>query len=292
MDEKASIIKIVIVTGLSGAGKSQAAHILEDIGFFCVDNMPTTLIPKFMELSAQSRGELSKIALVIDIRERDFWDSLFVALGEIEGMGFHYEILFLEARENVLVRRFSETRRKHPLTDSSDLLENIRTEKKLLAPIKERATRTIDTSDISVHELKELFLRIYQDSQAANPITITVIAFGYKNGLPVQADLAFDVRFLPNPHFEADLRPLTGNDQKVVDFIMQSPESKDFIQRLQDFVGYLIPHYIGERKAYLNIAIGCTGGKHRSVMIANQLGKYLRSLNYLVKMNYRDLGKE
>lgn len=292
MGEKKITARMVIVTGVSGAGKSQVVNFLEDIGYFCVDNMPTTMIPKFMELTAQSQGKYSRIALVVDVRERDFWDNLFVALSDVGGMGFHYEILFLEARDDVLVRRFSETRRKHPLTQSSDLMENIVAERELLAPLKERATRVVDTSDISVHELRDLIYKIYQDDLPPNPLTVSIIAFGFKNGLPLQADLAFDVRFLPNPHFVADLRPLSGNDQKVVDYVMQSPVSREYANKLQDFIGFLIPHYERERKSYLTIAIGCTGGKHRSVVIANQLAAYLRARNYFIKLNYRDLGKE
>lgn len=296
MEQNNTISKFVIVTGISGAGKSQAVHFLEDIGFFCVDNLPTALIPKFAELSAQSRGNLTKIALVIDIRERDleqdFLSGLFSALGELEGMGFHYEILFFEARDEVLVRRYSETRRKHPLAKGEDLIGTIQAEREILSPIRERSTRIIDTSDLTVHELKEVIIKIYQDEVAAPSLTITIVAFGYKHGLPVQADLVFDVRFLPNPHFEADLRPLTGNDRKIVDFILNSPISQDFIKLLEEFVGFIIPQFMRERKVYLTIAIGCTGGKHRSVMIANQLGNYLRNLNYFVKIMYRDIEKE
>ena len=292
MPEAVSESKLVIVTGMSGAGKSQVVNFLEDIGYFCVDNLPTTLIPKFMEITAQSMKTFSKVALVVDIRERDFWDNLFAALVEIEAMGYHYEILYLDARDDALVRRFSETRRKHPLEASSDIIDNIQAEREILEPLKKKSTRVIDTSDISVHELRELVFQIYRDDKATNPLTITLIAFGYKNGLPLQADLTFDVRFLPNPHFEADLRPYTGNDQKVVDFIMKSPVSIEFIDRLQDFVGFLVPLYEKEGKSYLTIAIGCTGGKHRSVMIANQLANHLRNRNYFVKIHFRDLGKE
>lgn len=284
-------IRFVIITGQSGAGKSQAMHCFEDLGYFCIDNLPPMLIPKFAELAVQSEGKINRIALVSDIRGGDFFASLQEALQMLEGMGTDYEVLFLEASDEVLIRRFKETRRRHPLATMGSIAEGIKEEKKLLAQIRAHADKLIDTSYLTPHELKEEITTLYAPDSKQENILITLVAFGFKFGIPLDADLVFDVRFLPNPHYVENLRPLTGNHELVKNYVWKWSITYKFFRKLLDLIEFLIPCYIKEGKPQLVIAIGCTGGKHRSVSIVNELGKILQGKNYPVVKEYRDIDK-
>ncbi|MBE3587277.1 MAG: RNase adapter RapZ [Thermoanaerobacteraceae bacterium] len=283
-------VRLVIVTGLSGAGKTAALRILEDLGFFCVDNLPPTLIPKFVELCSQSSRMINKIALVVDIRGGEFFDALFEVLADLEQEGLRYEILFLETSDATLVRRFKESRRSHPLSVDGEVLQSIREERSRLRELRGRAHKIIDTSDLTPHQLKEELAALFGDGAAA-PLRITVVSFGYKYGIPLDSDLVFDVRFLPNPHYDPALRQLTGNDAAVQDFICRTPVSQEFIKRFFQFMDFLVPHFIQEGKTTLTVAIGCTGGQHRSVTLANLLGAHLREQGYRVAVRHRDIAR-
>ena len=283
--------RLVIVTGLSGAGKTQALRSLEDIGFFCVDNLPPALIPKFTELCAQAASKINKIAMVVDIRGGEFFHTLSMALADLDAQGVRYEILFLEASDEVLVRRFKETRRRHPLSEHGEVLEVIRQERRLLRDLRGKADRIIDTSQKSVRELKEEIAATYAGTDGPFPMYITVMSFGYKYGIPLDSDLVMDVRFLPNPYYQPALKHLTGNDRQVRDYVFSSDVTGKFVDKFSDLVEFLIPHYISEGKATLLIAIGCTGGKHRPVVLANYLGEVLSSKNYRVAVRHRDLDR-
>jgi UPF0042 nucleotide-binding protein len=284
-------IRFVIITGLSGAGKSETMHCFEDLGYFCVDNLPPILIPKFAELCAQSDGRINRIALVVDIRGGSFFDDIFDALEILEQNGFSYEILYLEAKEEVLVRRFKETRRRHPLSAGS-ILEGIRAESERLQEIRGKATRIIDTSDISVRNHHELINQYYAEVPEQEKMLITVVSFGFRNGIPLDADLIFDVRFLPNPHYVDSLRALNGNQTEVLNYVLKWPITLRFLAKLYDFIDFLGPHYVKEGKANLIIGIGCTGGQHRSVAVANKLGDYLRTKGYRVVVYHRDIDRK
>jgi len=267
--------KFVIVTGLSGARKTQALHSLEDLGFYCIDNLPPALIPKFAELCAQAANKISKIALGVDIRGGEFFNTLFEVLNDLNNRGIRYEILFLEASDETLVRRFKESRRRHPLSAYGEVLEVIRQERSLMQDLRGRANKIIDTSGLVPKQLKEEIAAIFADQTGRAGLHITVVSFGFKYGIPLDSDLVIDVRFLPNPHYQPDLRSFTGNDQVVRDFVFKSPVTEKFMNKFIDFVEFLIPEYINEGKTTLMIAIGCTGGMHRSVALANRLGEAL-----------------
>lgn len=283
--------KLVIVTGLSGAGKTQAMRCLEDLGFFCVDNLPPALIPKFSELCAQAASKINKIALAVDIRGGEFFDTLFEVLSEIDMQGIQYEILFLEASDETLVRRYKESRRRHPLSSHGESLEVIREERNRLQDLRGRANKIIDTSNMAVQQLKEEIAAIYAGNTNTSRLHITVISFGYKYGIPLDSDLVFDVRFLPNPHYDPTLRPLSGNDRVIRDYVFGSPLTGDFMEKFQDFIEFLIPQYVKEGKTTLMIAIGCTGGMHRSVVLANRLGEILETRDLPVTVRHRDIKK-
>jgi len=284
-------IKFVIVSGLSGAGKTQAIWSLEDLGFFCVDNLPPTLIPKFAELCAQSEGRINKIALVVDIRGGGFFDAVYDSLENLRELGIKYEILFLEASDETLVRRFKESRRPHPLSPDGGILEGIREERARLEELKGKAHQIIDTSNLTNKQLKEQITSMYGVDKQEQSLNITVMSFGYKYGIPMDADLVFDVRFLPNPHYIEELRPLTGNDKEIQDYVLDSPISRTFIRKFYSLIKFLLPHYIKEGKTSLAIAIGCTGGRHRSVTMANKLVDLLDQKNYNVIKRHRDIDK-
>jgi len=281
--------QFVIITGLSGAGKTQAIRSLEDIGFFCVDNLPPMLIEKFAELVWQSEGKINRVALVIDIRGGDFFDKTLDALGHLEEAGYGYTILFLEASDDTLIRRFKETRRRHPLAWHGRISEALREERRRLEELRGRAQRIIDTSNVSPQELREMILDIFSEDQEQPRMLINVVSYGYKHGLPVDADLAFDVRFLPNPHYVESLRPLTGKDEAVVKYIFKWPVTKQFLEKLLGFVTFLVPHYVSEGKTQLTIGVGCTGGRHRSVAIAEYLANELAVHGYSVQVEHRDI---
>ncbi|HEY8463942.1 MAG TPA: RNase adapter RapZ [Bacillota bacterium] len=282
-------MRFVIITGLSGAGKSEVVKSFEDLGYFCVDNLPPVLIPKFAELCAQSDGSINKIALVVDLRGGSFFDDIFGALENLEQNGFSYEILFLEAREEVLVRRFKESRRRHPLSASGAITAGIRTEQQRLEQIRGKATFIIDTSDLSVRELREKISQHFDQTFYQEKMPITVVSFGFKNGIPLDVDLMFDVRFLPNPHYVDSLRSLNGNRSEVAEYVLKWPLTTRFLTRLYDFMDFLVPQYLKEGKSNLIIGIGCTGGQHRSVTIANKLGDFLRTKGYRVIVDHRDI---
>jgi UPF0042 nucleotide-binding protein len=283
-------LELEIITGMSGAGKSQVVHVLEDIGFFCVDNLPPTLIPKFIELTAQSRDKISKIALVIDIRGGEFFPDLFESLSRLKSWGIKYEILFLEASDETLVRRFKETRRRHPLVSQGRVLDGIVEERIRLQELRGMADMIIDTSDLTNNQLKENILEMFSDKKQGN-LSITVMSFGYKYGIPLDADLTMDVRFLPNPFYLEDLRSFTGHQKQVRDYVMGNPIAQNFLKYFTELLYFLIPHYIAEGKAHLVIAIGCTGGQHRSVVLANKVGKALSKREYQVYVTHRDIFK-
>ncbi len=282
--------RLLIVTGMSGAGKTQAVQSLEDLGYFCVDNLPPALIPKFAELVSQSNGKVDKVALVVDIRGGAFFNQVMEFLNDLSKQGYRYEILFLEASDETLVRRYKESRRRHPLDAHGEVLEVIREERELLREIRGRANKIIDTSDLSNSQLKEQIVSQYGgDKEDNNRLLITVISFGYKYGIPLDSDLVIDVRFLPNPYYIPELRCLTGNDEPVQRHVLSKDVTKEFMEKFIDFVTFLIPHYQNEGKATLMIAIGCTGGMHRSVTLANKLGDVLSEKGYRVNVRHRDI---
>jgi UPF0042 nucleotide-binding protein len=284
-------LKLVVITGLSGAGKSHALKCFEDVGYFCVDNLPPALLPTFVELCHQQGGEIKNVALGIDIRERVFFADLTGILQRTKDLGHSVELLFLEARDPVLVRRFSESRRPHPLLPELPVLEGVRFEKERLAEIRAHADRIIDTSNLSVHDLRDLLRRHFTQEQSARRLTISLITFGYKFGVPYDIDLLFDVRFLRNPYFVPDLKPLTGEDPRVRSYVLDDPDAKGFLDRLEQFFAYMIPIFERERRSYLNVGIGCTGGRHRSVVIAKRLQESFSSAGHHVTLSHRDLTK-
>jgi UPF0042 nucleotide-binding protein len=283
--------RFVLITGFSGAGKSRALHNFEDLGFFAIDNLPPALIPKFAELCIQSDGKINHVALVCDIRGGELFEGLFAALDRLEEMGFGYEILFLEAAEDVLIRRYKETRRRHPLAERGSMVASIREERFLLEDIRGKADVIIDTTGLTVANLKEKINQLYAERQWEKNILITVSSFGYKYGLPLDADLVFDVRFLPNPYYVDSLRHLTGNNEAVHEYIWKWAVTHRFFQKLKDMIEFLLPHFIKEGKPQLVIAIGCTGGKHRSVSLTNELTALLAGENYQVRKEHRDINK-
>lgn len=286
-------MEFVIISGLSGAGKSKAASFMEDMNFFCVDNLPAPLIPKFAELGMAGAGEYERVVLVTDVRGGTNFDSLFHALDQLKSLKCSYRILFMEASDETIIKRYKETRRSHPLAEECDSLEAaIALERKMLAPLRERAEYIIDTSNLSTAKLKGELRRLFaRGSSAKVGMDIRVTSFGFKHGVPMEADLVFDVRFLPNPYYVADLRPLTGLDDGVRDYVFASPQTKEFLTRLNDFVGWLLPRYEEEGKAALVIAVGCTGGHHRSVAIAHALAGRIRASGYAVTESHRDMGR-
>jgi len=280
----------IVLTGLSGSGKSQAIRALEDLGYFCVDNLPTTLIPTLAKLSLTTGGDITKVAIVVDVREGGFLSSFPTVFQKLRTMPRLNPILiFLEASHATLVRRFSETRRPHPLAPDRSPAEGIRDERERMNVIRQLADEIVDTSDMTVHELRQFFMGLSRDRSAAR-LTITLLSFGFKHGVPLDADLMFDARCLPNPHFVPALRRRTGRDRAVVDFMERDTLSRAFMDRLTEYVRYVVPLYIAEGKSYLTIAIGCTGGRHRSVMIAERLRKALADIsNARVRVRHRDI---
>lgn len=281
--------RLVIITGMSGAGKTQAVRALEDLGYFCVDNLPPELIPKFAELCSQSAGKVSRIALVVDIRGREFFDTLAQVLEEMEKQGQVYEVLFLEASDEVLIRRYKESRRRHPLAAQGRVSDGIVRERARLEPIRGRATHVIDTTGMATAKLREKLTGLFATGAQMQRMSITVVSFGFKHGLPLDADMVFDVRFLPNPFYVETLRRKSGVTPEVGEYIAKWPVSQQFQERLWSFVDYLIPHYVDEGKSHLIIAIGCTGGMHRSVYIAQKLYERLRNHGYKITIEHRDI---
>ncbi|WP_167955354.1 RNase adapter RapZ [Anaerosporobacter faecicola] len=285
-------MRFVIVTGMSGAGKSSVLKMLEDIGYFCVDNLPIQLILKFAQLAHEQSSQIDKVALGIDIRSGQSLDGLNEILVEARNKGYCYEILYLDAGNEVLVKRFKETRRNHPLSGSGRVDSGIEIERERLQFLKKQADFIIDTSQLLIRELKSEIDKIFVQNGDYGNFYITILSFGFKYGIPTDCDLVFDVRFLPNPYYIAELKPQTGNDQPVYDYVMQSPKAITFLDKLSDMLEFLIPNYIEEGKNQLVVGIGCTGGKHRSVTIANALCKRLSKLEYGHKVEHRDIKKD
>jgi len=284
-------LKFIIVTGMSGAGKSEVLKFFEDFDYFCVDNLPPVLIPKFAEIVGITNS-VEKVALGIDIRGGRLFSDLFHVLDELEELDFNYEILFLDASDEVLLTRFKESRRNHPLSKSDRLITGIENERKLLSEFKSRATYIIDTSHILTRHLREKISDIFVDDKKFNSMMITLMSFGFKYGIPSDSDLVLDVRFLPNPYYIPELKSKTGNDKEVRDFVTDSEVCTEFFEKLNDFILFLIPNYIKEGKNQLVISIGCTGGKHRSVTITNKLFNSLQEYGHSVIMLHRDIEKD
>ena len=281
---------LLILSGFSGSGKSTAVRVLEDIGYFCVDNLPPTLIPTFIELLSSSAENITKAALVIDIREGIFFENAAATVKELKQRGYPTELLFLEASDEALVKRYKETRRKHPLAYDGNVLEGVSKERKLLSEIRELADRTIDTSLLNVHQLKEVIQDTFgKPVSPTEKVSVTFLSFGYKYGSPYDADVVFDVRFLPNPYFIDELKDLSGGNEKVRNFVLQSEDAKEFIEKAVDMLSFLIPRYEKEGKTYLTVAIGCTGGKHRSVAIVEELAGHFKHIP--ISVQHRDINK-
>lgn len=285
-------MRFVVVTGMSGGGKSAALRMLEDAGFYCVDNLPVPLIEKFVELIATPNSEVTKVALGLDVRaDQPFGDAQKV-LERLKKNGYNFEILFMEASDRVLLKRYKETRRMHPLAQGGRVEDGIKKEREILNDIRSKADYVFDTSNLLTRELKEELDRIFVNNEEYNSLMINILSFGFKHGIPADADLVFDVRFLPNPFYIEELKYKTGNDREVQEYVMSFPESEIFINKLTDMIEFLIPNYVKEGKYQLIIGIGCTGGKHRSVTLANQLFTRLKNKgNYGLKMIHRDVGQ-
>ena len=282
--------RFVIVTGLSGSGKSHAIRALEDLGYFCVDNLPSQLIPTFAEIVSRGDAGLERVAIVADVRESGFLKEFPKVYRRLKGMpGVEPRLIFLEASHSVLVRRFSETRRPHPLAPDRSVAEGIDEESRKMSTIRSLADLIIDTSNLTVHELRDMFVRVSQDDRPRAEMVVNLVSFGFKHGPPLDADLVFDVRCLPNPHFVDRLRPLTGRDPRVVRFMRRHAATREFIDRLTTFLTFALPQYVQEGKSYLTVAIGCTGGQHRSVMVAEALKKSLAGAkNVQLRVKHRD----
>ena len=286
-------MEVIMISGISGAGKSRAADILEDLGFYCVDNMPAVLIPRFAELCLATKGEYERVALVTDVRSQGGFEELFSALDDMVNLGLPYKILFMEASVETLVRRFKESRRRHPLDPTGRGLEDaIREEKHLLLPVRDRADVIIDTSSLTLGRLqRKLFQEFGRMTEAEKPLHVNVVAFGFKYGIPLDSDLLLDVRFLPNPFYLEELRPKSGMDKEVYDFVLGHSEATAFLEHLEQMVAFLLPHYIEEGKRSLTISIGCTGGRHRSVSLSRALVDFIDKAGYQVELHLRDLEK-
>jgi len=281
--------RMVVVTGMSGSGRSAALKAFEDIGFYCVDNLPLPLLPSFSDFAARS-DEARWSAIGIDIREKGFIVEFPARYGALKAAGQGVEMLFLEASDQALVRRYSETRRPHTLAKgATPLLDAIRQERRALTEVRKLADRIVDTTDYTIHYLRQAIERDYAGGDSDRPLQITIVTFGYKYGAPYDLDLLFDLRFLPNPHFVPDLKPLTGEDARVREFVTAPPESEEFLARLMDFLAYLVPRYRTEGKSYLTIGLGCTGGRHRSVSVGVIAAERLRAIGYEVNVKHRDI---
>lgn len=284
-------MQFTVVTGLSGSGKTQVARFLEDSGYFCIDNLPPVLIPKFAEMLFSVNSKYEKVAVVIDTRVGDMINELLENLETVKESGYEYKLLFVEASDEVLVKRYKETRRSHPLHGEKGLLSSIKEEREMLSRLYDAAHVVIDTSNLSVSELYDRLRDIFYENHEKSGMDINILAFGFKYGIPMDADLVFDVRCFPNPFYVDELREKTGNDKAVQDFVLDSTAAREFLEKLIDMAKHLVPLYIEEGKANTTIAVGCTGGKHRSVTFANKLGDALKGAGYEINMVYRDIKK-
>lgn len=285
-------MEFVIISGLSGAGKSRAASAMEDMGFFCVDNLPAPLIPKFAELGMGGNGEYDRVVLVTDIRGGTNFEGLFQALDSLKAMKCEYRILFMDATDATIIKRYKETRRSHPLAEEcASLAQAIELERKMLAPLREKADYIVDSSNLTLGKLRGKLRELFARGGETGDMEVRVTSFGFKHGILMEADLVFDVRFLPNPYYMPELRPLTGLDEGVREYVFAAEQSREFLQRLTDFVSYLLPRYKEEGKTSLVIAVGCTGGHHRSVAVAHALAETFRQQNWPVTESHRDIGR-
>lgn len=286
-------MRFVVVTGMSGGGKSTALKMLEDLGFYCVDNLPLLLIEKFVELIITPGSEITKVALGLDVRADQPFNDVQKVLEKLRADGYSFEILFMDAGDKVLIKRYKETRRMHPLSPDGRIEDGVDRERKILKDMKKKADYVIDTSNLLTRELKEEMDRIFIRNEEYSSLMVTILSFGFKNGIPADADLVFDVRFLPNPFYIDELKHKTGNDKEVQDYVMSFPEAPDFLEKLVDMLNFLIPNYIQEGKYQLVIGIGCTGGRHRSVTLANELYKRMKDHgSYGLKLYHRDYGEK
>jgi UPF0042 nucleotide-binding protein len=281
----------VVITGISGSGKSTALRSFEDMGYFCVDNLPIALLPQFLALLEQGAREPVRVALVMDLREEAFVREYRSIFQQIQADGFHVELLFLNAKDDILVRRYSQTRRHHPLQQSGDILSAIHMEREQLAALRESADRVLDTSELNVHQLRQAIFQLYSQRDDLNRFVIQVVSFGFKYGVPADANLVFDVRFLANPYFEPELKPLDGRTKAIQEFLTGHADTQEFLRICEQLLSFLVPQYRSEGKSYLVIAFGCTGGFHRSVAIAEYLGNFLRSPDQEVIVSHRDIGR-
>ncbi len=284
-------MKITVVTGMSGSGKTRAIRYLEDMGYFCIDNMPPVLIPKFTEMLTLANGKFNNVAIVVDIRVGDMINQLVEQVLTLRKNNYDVKLLFLNADDETLVKRYKETRRSHPLENSKGLLASIEQERKILSRLLTEADYVIDTTGLKSSELPEKLKDIFS-SKTANDFEVNVMSFGFKYGMPLDADLVFDVRCFPNPFYIEELKPKTGNDKEVQDYVMSFPAAVEFVEKLIDMLDFLLPLYIEEGKSSVTIAVGCTGGKHRSVTMANKLGEYFKKTEYETNVNHRDIGRE
>lgn len=287
-----SEVSFIIITGLSGAGKSEAARCFEDMGYFCIDNLPPSLVSRMAELCALPGSSVKKVALVSDVRGGHFFEDLQTALEYLRGRHIEYRVLFLQASDDSLVKRFKETRRPHPLAEEGRVLDGIRRERSLLSSLKGEADMVIDTSSISSHELRDKIRTTFLGIEKQRTLVVTVMSFGYKYGMPLDADIIMDVRFLPNPHYIEELRFFHGGEEPVKKFVLSHRETQRFIKKFFDLLAFLLPNYVKEGKTYLNIALGCTGGTHRSVTLAEATAEFLREKGYALIIRHRDIGKD
>lgn len=285
-------MRFVIVTGMSGAGKSTTLKTLEDIGYFCVDNLPIQLIMRFAEIAYAKDNDINNVAIGVDIRSGVYLEQLSECLEQLKASQYNYEILFLDSNDDVLIKRYKETRRNHPLARNGRVEDGIKMERSRIAFLRKEADYIIDTTSLLTRELKAELDKIFIENAEYNNFIINIVSFGFKYGIPRDADLVFDVRFLPNPYYDLELRPLTGNDEAIQNFVMQFDEAKEFMNKIVDLLEFLIPNYIKEGKNGLVVAVGCTGGKHRSVTLANGIFKELESLPYSVRIIHRDIEKD
>jgi UPF0042 nucleotide-binding protein len=283
-------LDVTIITGMSGAGRSAAADVLEDLGFFVIDNLPPALVMKVAELGRGADGP-QRFGLVIDVRSGEFVDALVSALAKLRAMGASTRVLYLDAADDVLVRRYEESRRKHPVAGGERVTEGIAAERALLEDLKGSADVVVDTTDLNVHELRERLSELFDDDQRAGALQTSIVSFGYKHGLPIDVDLVFDCRFLPNPHWVEELRPLDGTDPRVRDYVLEQPETAPFLAELERLFALLLPAYVREGKSYLSIGVGCTGGRHRSVVIASELARLLEAQGVSPRVHHRDVDR-
>jgi RNase adapter protein RapZ len=292
MPEQSSSPRFTVITGLSGAGRSEAAKCFEDLGYFVIDNLPPALIEKMAELIMLPGSKVKQVALVVDARGGEFFSELERSLKELRERGIEYRILFLEASDQALVRRFEQTRRRHPLAETDRVIDGILEEREVMGPLRDQADVIIDTTGLNVHELRDKINSLFAEPYHPSGIVVNVISFGYKHGLPLDSDLVLDCRFLPNPHWVDELRPLNGTHRKVRGYVLNSPDAEPFLGRVRQLLTLMLPGFVKEGRHYLTIAVGCTGGRHRSVVISDEIARYLREKGFPSTVVHRDLEKE